>query len=297
LRPWLGLTRKQTLFGHVLDEDSAPLTSFTVEVEAFVWDSSLAPAAKDRILKYVGTVGRFERHEGGAFELKDLLPGRYTLIAKTPGRAPARSQMIDLPVRMDLGDVVIAFPPIAVVTGRIVDRVTLTPIAGAAVFLDESRGDGDGGPTPALTRADGTFTLRGVPWEVFSLYLAAPRYTKRTVSGIRVANGSVALKDVTLAPLHDGSPAEEMEGLGVRLERNADGEMVLAKVMVQGPAGQAGLKAKDIIRRVDGKPCVDLTLNQVQELLRGDAGSTTILEVEQDGSPRVVPVKRAVIAL
>ncbi|MBQ2303940.1 MAG: S41 family peptidase [Bacteroidales bacterium] len=63
------------------------------------------------------------------------------------------------------------------------------------------------------------------------------------------------------------------------------------------PAHKAGLKAGDIILKIDGESCEGKTTSQVSERLRGQAGSTIELTLERDGKQFTKTLKREEIKL
>ena len=63
------------------------------------------------------------------------------------------------------------------------------------------------------------------------------------------------------------------------------------------PAHKAGLKAGDIILKIDGENCEGKTTSQVSERLRGQAGSTIELTIERDGKQFTTTLKREEIKL
>lgn len=63
------------------------------------------------------------------------------------------------------------------------------------------------------------------------------------------------------------------------------------------PAHKAGLKAGDIILKIDGESCEGKTTSQVSERLRGQAGTTIELTLERDGKQFKKTLKREEIKL
>jgi carboxyl-terminal processing protease len=74
-------------------------------------------------------------------------------------------------------------------------------------------------------------------------------------------------------------------GVGVWLRSAQDGEVYLGSVQPGSPAERAGLVAGDRLLAVDGDDVGALTLSQVAQKLRGDAGTRLRLRVERDGEP------------
>lgn len=92
---------------------------------------------------------------------------------------------------------------------------------------------------------------------------------------------------------------QEFGGIGLAIKRmrpDAAGVTVL-EVLDKGPAQRAGLKAGDVIMRIDGEPVEQYSLDQVRDRLRGVVGSEVRLSVEREGRllSREIVVKRAAI--
>lgn len=83
-------------------------------------------------------------------------------------------------------------------------------------------------------------------------------------------------------------------GIGVQI-RQDEGATKIVTVFPDTPAEKAGLKAGDVIVKVDGVPLAGLTLRQVVTRLRGPDGSAVGLEIgrKSEKEPLAVRVKRA----
>jgi hypothetical protein len=97
-------------------------------------------------------------------------------------------------------------------------------------------------------------------------------------------------------------PAEkppEFGGIGVAIRKyNADDPVVtVLEVLANGPAQKAGLKASDLITRIDGNSVAQFGNDQARDMLRGKPGSQVRLTVERNGKPLAdeIVVERAVI--
>lgn len=101
---------------------------------------------------------------------------------------------------------------------------------------------------------------------------------------------------------------QEFGGIGLAIKRvrpDAAGVTVV-EVLDNGPAQRAGLKAGDVIMRIDGEPAAQYgsngelieqyTMDQVRDRLRG-VGTPVRLSVEREGRllSREIVVKRAAI--
>ncbi len=105
---------------------------------------------------------------------------------------------------------------------------------------------------------------------------------------------------VFLEPVQQQGVREQMsgdyEGIGVYLEAQ-DGRWIVSSPIKDAPADLAGLKARDIIVRVDDREIGGVALDDVQKLLRGDAGTIVRLAILSpgQGEPREVSITRAAI--
>lgn len=82
-------------------------------------------------------------------------------------------------------------------------------------------------------------------------------------------------------------------GIGCRLGRQDVG-IVLSSVFPEGPAARAGLRAGDLIERIDGASTIAMEVDDVAERIRGDVGTTLSLDVlrmSEGGAPQRLSVK------
>lgn len=84
------------------------------------------------------------------------------------------------------------------------------------------------------------------------------------------------------------------EGIGVVLEQDPSGAIVISKLVDGGPAAKSGeIQAQDKIIAIDGQSTKDSTLNQVMDMIRGQNGSKIALSLaraSEKGSPKLVDV-------
>ena len=73
-------------------------------------------------------------------------------------------------------------------------------------------------------------------------------------------------------------------GIGARLSKDADGNLIIGEAIVGFPADKAGLKKQDIITEVNGTQTSSLTLDDAISKIRGPAGSTVKLKIVRDKS-------------
>jgi RNA polymerase sigma factor (sigma-70 family) len=148
----------QPLSGRVLDDGGGPIPGALVTVgEGYPWSA------------YVGMRGRpplrfrAVTDEQGRYQLR-LEAREYSLRAEAGGYVPAETTVpVNRAVVRDL-----RLQPAARVEGRVVDRGTGEPVAGARVDLRAGALDGPGSSTH--TRADGAFVLDDVPAGAFFLH-------------------------------------------------------------------------------------------------------------------------------
>jgi len=87
----------------------------------------------------------------------------------------------------------------------------------------------------------------------------------------------------------------EFEGIGASLatmtlkETNENVVFILA-VLENQPAEKAGLKAGDIIRRVDGQSTADMDINEVVDMIRGPRDTTVVIGVERKGHKEIIDI-------
>ncbi len=105
---------------------------------------------------------------------------------------------------------------------------------------------------------------------------------------------------VFLEPVQQQGVREQMsgdyEGIGVYLEEQ-DKRWVVSSPIRDAPADMAGLRARDIIVRVDDREISGLPLDEVQKLLRGKAGTVVRLGVQRasETEPLMIAITRAAI--
>jgi len=76
---------------------------------------------------------------------------------------------------------------------------------------------------------------------------------------------------------------EEYSGIGVyvELDKKNENKLTLLEVFEEGPAGNAGLKAGDIIIEIDGRSTDGMTMEEGTGLIRGPQGSEINLTIER----------------
>jgi hypothetical protein len=257
----LRLTAGGSIAGAVVDERGEGLPSFTVGVESFSpargrpFDR-LAPRSLDDVR--------------GSFHWDKLAPGSYVLTASAPGRPPARSAAIDVRGGAVTDGVRIVVPRGGTVTGRVFDDRN-APLAGVDLHFDAVSSAVDS-HSAASTDETGQYRLEGAPAGPITLRVHKDGFRVKLVSGLRVESGGRLTQDVTLVAL-EGGPGMELGGIGASLQQSGDG-IVLRDVFPGDPASRAGLRAGDRLLRVDGEPTQGMSLMDVLQRLRGEAGSS-----------------------
>jgi carboxyl-terminal processing protease len=86
-----------------------------------------------------------------------------------------------------------------------------------------------------------------------------------------------------------------ISGIGIMVDARAGVPLVIS-VFDGSPADEAGLRAGDLITSVDGQTTERMTVDEIIELVRGEAGTTVTLGIRhRDGSTEEVPIVRAEI--
>lgn len=81
------------------------------------------------------------------------------------------------------------------------------------------------------------------------------------------------------------------EGIGAILTRRHDSDYTIVESPIDGqPAVKAGLRAGDVIIKVDDKDIKDMLLPKVVSLIKGPKGTKVVLTVEREGMPEPVEV-------
>jgi carboxyl-terminal processing protease len=89
-----------------------------------------------------------------------------------------------------------------------------------------------------------------------------------------------------------GSLDNELEGIGAELTIEDDLLTVVTPIK-DSPAELAGLKARDVIAEIDGKPSLDLNILEAVKLIRGPKGTkVTLLVVREGRDPFELTIER-----
>jgi carboxyl-terminal processing protease len=93
---------------------------------------------------------------------------------------------------------------------------------------------------------------------------------------------------------------EELQGSfeGIGAELGKDGaNVVIISPIAGSPAEKVGLKPKDILIQIDGKPATDITISEAVKRIRGKAGTDVKLTLARDGVKVEVTITRAKITV
>ena len=83
-------------------------------------------------------------------------------------------------------------------------------------------------------------------------------------------------------------------GIGVRIDETEDGLPRIVAVFKGSPAEKAGLRSDDVIVAVDGETTVGRSIDEVADLVRGEAGTTVELTIRHsDATEQTLSIVRA----
>lgn len=104
--------------------------------------------------------------------------------------------------------------------------------------------------------------------------------------------------DPSQTRLQTGDLSGEIEGIGVYIEKDAEGRGVFVVAPIfNSPADRAGLRAGDVIISVDGESLAGLPLVEATNLTRGLAGSTGVYGILRDRKEFEVEIIREKIKI
>lgn len=234
----------------------------------------------------------------GCYALDDLAPGPAVVVITAPGHAPSGERAVEIPGdgREAVVDAVLEAG--GRLTGVVRDDVTRAALAGARLSVEGTL-SGAASTFPvlseAVTAADGTFTLAGLPRRV-SVFVAAAGHHARVLSGVEVEPGATAGPvEVRLRPVAEGEePRVDLAGIGAVLAAAGDG-LAIAQVIAGGGAAEAGLTRGDVVLEVDGRPVIELGMSAAIDAIRGPEGSFVILRVRRGTSTFEARVARVLV--
>jgi carboxyl-terminal processing protease len=74
-------------------------------------------------------------------------------------------------------------------------------------------------------------------------------------------------------------------GLGIEIGQSDDGYVKIAAPIEDSPAEHAGIKAGDLITRIDGTSIKDLDLDEAIKRMRGEPHTKVVLTIQRQGTP------------
>lgn len=152
--------------------------------------------------------------------------------------------------------------------------------------------------TPPENRQEIDFKLF---WETWDL-VASQYYDKKALDPQKMYYGAIqgmvaALGDpytVFLPPDQQKSTKEELggsfEGVGIQLGFNKEKRLVVMTPLDGTPADRAGIKAGDLILKINDQETTSITLPEAVNLIRGPKGSKVDLEIFRDGEEKTSTV-------
>ena len=87
----------------------------------------------------------------------------------------------------------------------------------------------------------------------------------------------------------------EIEGIGVEIGQNKDGYLSVISVLDDSPALKAGLRAGDIIEKIDGQDSLKWNASQGATKVRGKSGTQVKLTIVRDNAEKEFTITRAKI--
>lgn len=110
---------------------------------------------------------------------------------------------------------------------------------------------------------------------------------------------TVFLTPIQYRMLNESMSGGNFGGLGVTINQSKDngGQLTVVEVLEDSPASKAGLRRRDVISAIEGKPTKGLLITDSSALLRGKPGSKVKLTIERPGAdePFTVVATREII--
>jgi len=254
--------------GAVVDERGVGIPSFSIGIESFSASRGQGRRSSRR---------RNIEDARGSFHWDKLAPGTYILTASAPGKPPTRSEPVDVTAGVTTSGVRITVAAGGIVLGHVYDDKH-APVGGASISFDQVSST-----VPSSAHADtddkGAYRIEGAPAGPFTLRVEKQSFRLRFVAGLSVASGASLTEDVTLSAANEAG-SMELGGIGATLDQSREG-VVLRGVFPGDPADKAGLKAGDLVQRIDGESTESMSLADVLQRLRGEAGTTVGISVKR----------------
>ena len=145
----------------------------------------------------------------------------------------------------------------------------------------------------------------GVFWEAWGtvqreFYGQVPDDKGVTYGAIRGALGTLndpntVFLEPRAASMERSELAGQFEGIGATVQTNQQGQLVIVSPIAGSPAEKGGLKANDIILKVDGREITGMDQNDAVLLIRGPKGTSVTLTLQRGGQTFEVSLVRAPI--
>ncbi|WP_125605857.1 S41 family peptidase [Lapidilactobacillus bayanensis] len=140
--------------------------------------------------------------------------------------------------------------------------------------------------------------------EVIGVYQTVKNNYYQKVSQKKLVNGAVKgmldslgdpfsqYLDVDQSSSLNDSTSGSFEGIGAEVQK-AEHAIKIISPIKGSPAAKAGLKANDLIMKINGKSTAELSVDQAVSKIRGAKGTQVTLEIKRDTSTFTIKVKRA----
>jgi carboxyl-terminal processing protease len=99
------------------------------------------------------------------------------------------------------------------------------------------------------------------------------------------------------ASIFNSDISGQFEGVGMQMDTNAEGQLIVVAPLKGSPAEKAGVESGDLILAIDGTSTQGMTTDQAVQLIRGPKGTTVTLTLGRAGMPQpvIISVVRSVI--
>ncbi|HEX5041680.1 MAG TPA: carboxypeptidase regulatory-like domain-containing protein [Candidatus Polarisedimenticolaceae bacterium] len=226
----------------------------------------------------------------GNFRVENLAPGKYTLIATLPGKAPAR--VAGLEVRSeDVADAgTVLLKEGLALHGRVLDAKDDSPIPGATVSVDEPQGGmrfslGEVSAHATLTDAQGGFDVTGLESKTYDVSVAHPEYARAAARAeakedapevvVRLSRGGTltgTVRDAQKLPVPNAS-IMVMQGMGGTPQSTATGEDGVYKLERLTPGSYRVLRLPEGGR-------IAITIGPGMKMVDVEEGEVTVLDFD-----------------
>ncbi len=274
------------IHGFVQDAEGKPLPGSVVSVHGW------APIVPDPFSPQFVRPDRVV-NEGAAFAVGPLRPGRYRLRGEAPGRGAVLVDDLVVTSGNVRDNVVIRLGVGGVVRGQVRDEQGQA-VPDAKIIVWEPGAVLP--PKSGRSDAEGRYIVRGVTPGRLSVRAQHPEYLTAMESGVEVREAEETERDIVVRKRAEGERFS-FQGIGATLgEQN--GAIVVRNLIDGAPAGAAGLQNGDRIVGVDGSTTLGMALSTVVERIRGEPGSSVMLDIDRPGRGRItVTIQRGQVVV